>query len=361
MQHWTIALFLLPLVAATVLAGALAAFFWARRAAPGARPAAVLMLAVLEWSSFYLLELVTPDLQTQLFWVRWEYLGIVIVPVAWLAFALEFTGRREWVRPPYLVLASLVPFATVLMVWTNDAHHLFYAQVQQVPTGALFPLSLTYGPWFWAHIGYVYAALLVGGLLLVRHVWGPGRAHRRQVVAALLSALGPCLGSALYLLRWMPTLPVDLTPFGFALSGPFLAWAVTRLGMFRVVPLARETVVQELPDGLLVLNHAGRVADANPVALRILGRGAEDVLKRPLAEVLADRQDLLAFLQAPRRPGHPHRGGPRGGAALRTPHLAAARPGRRPHRPGGYLPRRHRVEATGRGTAGLARTLPSPL
>ena len=51
---------------------------------------------------------------------------------------------------------------------------------------------------------------------------------------------------------------LDLTPYGFMLTALFLAWGLGREGILEAMPVSRSTVVQELGDGLLVLDPRGR-------------------------------------------------------------------------------------------------------
>jgi hypothetical protein len=46
------------------------------------------------WTAGYALELSGADLPTKIFWAKAEYIAIASVPVAWLAFALQYTGRE---------------------------------------------------------------------------------------------------------------------------------------------------------------------------------------------------------------------------------------------------------------------------
>jgi PAS domain-containing protein len=51
-----------------------------------------------------------------------EYLGIAIVPTAWLALALQYTGREKWLTRRNLALLAIEPFVTLLLAWTNELH-----------------------------------------------------------------------------------------------------------------------------------------------------------------------------------------------------------------------------------------------
>jgi len=297
-MDWEYLAYMAPLLAATVGSAVLAAFLWRRRPAPGARAATVLMLAVMQWSFFYLLELGTVGREIQLLWLRLEYLGIVTVSVAWVAFALDYTGRRKWLTPRNLALLSILPLVTLLMVWTNESHGLYYQQVSLGQSGPFTVLVLTFGPWYWVHILYAYTLLLLGTGILIRFIFESKRMYRRQAALLLLGALAPWAASAVYLLKLLPLPNVDLTPFAFALSGLALALAISRFRLFDVVPVAREAVVESMSDGLIVLDLQDHIVDLNPVAQRIIGCQGREAIGRPADQVLSHRPDMLKTLRA---------------------------------------------------------------
>lgn len=65
------------------------------------------MLTASFWGSPYLLQLLSVW-PSAMFWYKVKFIGIVGVPVAWLSFALEYTGRKKWVSKRSLTLQSLI-------------------------------------------------------------------------------------------------------------------------------------------------------------------------------------------------------------------------------------------------------------
>ncbi|HID64984.1 MAG TPA: ATP-binding protein [Anaerolineae bacterium] len=150
MIHWQYTPYVLPLVIAAALSAALALFVVRRRRfISGAVPFVLLMLAIVWWSLGYALELGSAALAAKIFWAKVQYLSIVTVPIAWLACALQYTGRGRWLTSRNLILLAIEPFVTLLLVWTNDVHRLFYSSTGLDASGSFSALDLAYGPWFW--------------------------------------------------------------------------------------------------------------------------------------------------------------------------------------------------------------------
>jgi len=280
-MNWQATPLALPFFLATGVSAALALYAWRRRPAPGALPFVGLMLAVATWSLGYALELAGADLAIKLVWAKAQYLGIVSVPVAWLVFALQYTGRSPWLKRRGLLLLMIVPLVTLTLVWTNDVHHLIWSSTNLHPRGAFSILALSYGPMFWVFAAYTYVALLLGSFLLLLALFYAPRLVRRQVTALLIAVLAPCAANLLYLSDLNPLDHLELTPLAFTLSGLAIAWGLFRLRLLDVVPVARDAVIESMGEGVIALDGQGCIADLNPAAERLLGCTTAKIVGQP--------------------------------------------------------------------------------
>jgi len=165
----TYVLTIVPLLIATAISAWLAVYARLRRPARGMAPLATLMAAVALWSLGYALELASGSLPTKIFWAKFQYLGIVTIPVAWLALALEYTGWERWVTARTLLPGSIIPLTTLLLVWTNDAHGLIWREIGLDTSGSPSVLVMPYGSWFWVHTAYSYLLLSTDTVLPGTH------------------------------------------------------------------------------------------------------------------------------------------------------------------------------------------------
>src|SRR5512138_77852 len=104
---------MLPLALGALVSGAVALYTWQNRQAIGAGPFAIMMLMLYEWEICYIFQLAGTDLPTKLFWDKLMFVGVVSTPVAWLAFALEYTRRRPLVNVRRLALLCIFPILTL--------------------------------------------------------------------------------------------------------------------------------------------------------------------------------------------------------------------------------------------------------
>jgi len=291
-MYWHSIPYGLPLIIASAVSAALARSAWRRRPTPGAKPFALLMLAVTEWSLGYALELGSIDLPTKVFWARVQYLGIVIVPATWLAFTLEYTGQTCWLTRPNPIWLALEPLITLLLVWTNEAHGLIWSDLR-LDTGGSFPvLASTHGVGFWVHAAYAYLLLWLGSFLLIRMLIRAPHLYRGQASALLMGVLAPWVGNALFLSGMNPVPHLDLTPFAFTFTGLAVAWGLLRFRLLDIVPTAHDAIVESMRDMVIVLDAQNRIVDFNPAAQRVVGRPASEVIGQPAAQALSNWSDL---------------------------------------------------------------------
>ena len=80
---------------------------------------------------------------------------------------------------------------------------------------------------------------------------------------------------------------------GLLAGRPGAELGLYQIRLLNLVPIARSAIVENMPDGVMVLDDKDRVIDCNPAALQLLGAQLNAVLGQPVAEVLQTRRDLL--------------------------------------------------------------------
>ncbi|HET9221627.1 MAG TPA: histidine kinase N-terminal 7TM domain-containing protein, partial [Roseiflexaceae bacterium] len=285
--------YILALAFIATLSALLALMMWRRGTAPGAIPLAVLTLGVAVWATAYALSLAFVELSTQLLLYNFVYFGICLLPASWLAFALEYGGMGSWLTRRRLALLTIMPVWTLVMVWTNDLHRLFRTEVYQTEVGSYKILATTLGPVFWVHTLYSYLLLGLGTFLLLRNILRMSRIYRRQTGALVVAVSAPWIGNALYLSGINPFPYLDFTPLAFAISGVALAWDLVRFHLFEIMPVARSLVLENMEDGVIVLDARNRIVDMNAAAQRFSNRNAAAVIGQPADLVFAQWKDLV--------------------------------------------------------------------
>jgi signal transduction histidine kinase len=127
-----------------------------------------------------------------------------------------------------------------------------------------------YGPFFWILLIYTYALILIGlGLLFRASSRFPAR-YRSQQIFIMLGALLPVFLNFVYLFGSNPIPGFDWSLIGFLFASAALSFSISRTPLFSLVPLARDLVLENMYDGIIVIDQNGFIADTNPSARQIL-------------------------------------------------------------------------------------------
>ncbi len=296
-MHWQSTPFVLLVLTAAVISGWLALTAWHRRPAPGATAFCLLMLAVAEWSLGYALELASPDLPTTLFWDNIAWLGSVSAPTLWLAFALQYTGRARWLSRRIMALLVVEPLITLLLVWTNQFHHLIENNFALDPNVPFSALVVDYGAWYWVNIAYSYLLLLFGTFLicaLIPALFRSARLYRWQAGALLIAVLAPWVVNALTISGLSPfPKHLDLTPFAFTITGLAFGWSLWRYRLLDIVPVAREIVIESMSDAVIVVDEQDRIVDLNRAAQRLASSTASQAVGQLFSQMFSAWPELV--------------------------------------------------------------------
>jgi len=246
----------------------------------------------------YALELASTSEAIKLISFRIKFLAIVLVPVFWMLFALQYTGRTQYVTVPRIALLCVVPFMTTLLVWTNQFHGLMWKSLGVTALGDISVITNPTGTWFWVHAAYSYILIMSATYFLFRQFAGSPGVYRRQLTALLVSVIAPMIANAITIFG---NQPIDFTPFAFAITGLALTWGLLRFQLFNLVPVARTVVVDSMTDGVIVLDAQGRIVDLNPIAKGIVNRAAPEIIGLHISQAiehLGAKLDLAKWRQS---------------------------------------------------------------
>jgi PAS domain S-box-containing protein len=283
---------LLPLCTAVVEV-MLAYDTWRRRGDPASMPFLALTFLVGLWSFGNAFELSSVTAATAFFWVRIEYLSIVSVPVVWLVMMLAFSERRSTLSRTWIASLMLVPLITTAIIWSSAAMPLFWSEFSIDTLNPLTVIRVQRGPWFWAHTAYSYLMLAGGTFLLIRSlIIAPGL-YRDQSLALLLGVTAPWFVNVLFVFNLIPKAFPDPTALAFVITGLAFSWAMREAGLFELGPMAYREVIQQMSDGVVVLDPLNRVVDINLSAARAFSLPARQLIGQPFKQVMANWPDLI--------------------------------------------------------------------
>ena|GEM_PF-2533854 len=285
---WPLWLTALVLIALKVAA-------WPRRTARGGRVFMAMIWFALAWCVGCGAEAVADSLAAKLMWVRVEYVGYMGAPFCFLLLVLQLDRRSRWLSGPRLLLLALVPALTVGLFWTNDLHHLVwqsYSLDLSLPARYLGPVA---GPWYWVDVGYSLMEMIVALAILWHRYRREQGVRRRQALLMLAALVPPTLSVPAYLAGAYHALRLSYDPTAVSMmfTVPLLAWGLFRHRLFALVPVARDRVIEEMSDGVIVVSDSGELVDLNPAAERTFNLVKSKAVESLVQDVFAGWPGLV--------------------------------------------------------------------
>ena len=249
------------------------------------------------WSFSYAMITLSPTLETKHFWLKLENIGIISVPVLWFFFTAKFTKLDKWLtRKPTMLLFWVIPAISLFFIFSERWFHLYYPSTHiAMENGG--PLLISRGPMYWVALSQSYLLELVGmGMLIWRFIQSR-LVYRRQMLYLIGAVTIPFFMNIVYQLNpgLIPffSVPVDLTPLFFNVTAILLVASIFGLSLFDLVPIARDTVMEHIPEMVFVVDAHDRVVDANLMAQKWLGKPINEISGQDPVEVFRGWPQLL--------------------------------------------------------------------
>ena len=261
---------------------------WRRREAPSARALMVMMAATAFWAFTYALHWLFPNNPAEFFWLDATYLGVVIAPTTFLVFAARFNQLDRWLNRRTLPLLYLIPAMTVILLWTDHYHDVFFGGKRVPGATDIFEG----GPWYYVGLIYFFAMVIAGYIFMLIGYFRQHGIYRRQSLLIMLGSLiAPAVG-LLGVLGLSPLPGLDLIPMVFTILGVFYTLGLLRLSMFDIVPVAKQIVFDTMQEGMLVIDHQFRLVEMNASAEKLLQCERDTAIGKPV-EPLLNKWQLL--------------------------------------------------------------------
>lgn len=248
-----------------------------KRNTPLGRVFILLISCALLWTVAFLFELRTPTLAMKLLFARIQFIGIALIPFAWLQLSLLLSGRR---MPRMFWLLSWSLSGIVLaFIWFVPTPNLFWANPSLVPVRELFlTVDYDYGPLFTMVLMPLVNIMILSSLgLLVHLLVQPHPMYRRQTLLIIVGTLIPLMVNLLYIFGITPVPHLNYSTSTLSITGVLTGYALFKYRYLELYPLARDIIFEQMHDAVFVFNARGTVIDANQAARQIVGVGKDSV------------------------------------------------------------------------------------
>jgi PAS domain S-box-containing protein len=270
-----------PMLASFAFMWVLALYSWRHRSSPGAVALSVACAGAGLWALGNACELSFTNRDVAFWWFRFQMFLSTPSAVAALCFVLQYAGLGRLLTRITLTLL-IAPSILMLPVYLVNDAVMLWPRVEYLDgrfARVLSPLGVA-----WNLYGLATLALTVAAAMVL-YVRSP---LYRKPAALLMLGHSAIVGAQVLEMRWpVPVLQPNLLILSIDFALVMYAVAFFRYRLLDVVPVARESVFERLPDAVIVLDTGRRIADLNLSAQQLLGVRRTRALGRDAAYVLA--------------------------------------------------------------------------
>lgn len=198
-------------------------------------------------------------------WDPWNfekfiYIGTCFLPVAIFFTGLIFAKTKITFKKRYL-LFFIVPALSLIVLWTNDYHHLFYKHYS-ININEGVP-----GSYMIVHNIYSYSLLLLGVFQMIKATSKNSGFFSKQSLLLILGISIPLVTNILGTFKIL-TMTVYITPISFALTMICFAFAIFKFQFLGIAPIAVQIIANRISDSYLVLDDYLVMSDFNETFLK---------------------------------------------------------------------------------------------
>lgn len=247
---------------------------WRLPAFPGRSGFVGMLSAAAWWATAAALENMAVPSSTKILWAEMAWPGIVATPIHWALFVWAYCKGEERIRGPAVRrLATAVPLLVWAVALSNDWHGLLYPRTTPMAPEPGSPIAYDHGAAFYAIVVGLYVMMLFSMVVVVDAAQRAPALYRRHYLGFALAMLFPWTANIGYVTGTMLLFGFDPTPFSFLLMGSIFYWLISRRQLFDLLPVAHRTLLDALPDVVMVLDGDGMVVEANAAATGLAATG----------------------------------------------------------------------------------------
>lgn len=210
------------------------------------------------------------------------YICACFLPVSFLFTGLIFSNTKITFKKKYL-LFFIIPITSLIMLWTNNWHHLFYQNYSINMNKTVF------GNYFYIHNIYTLALYFIGLIYLIKYSIKNSGIFSKQAILIIVAALLPITINLLGSFQII-SVSIYLTPMCFSLTVLLCAVAIFKFQFLGVTPIALQKIVDRISDGYVVLNEYYIITDFNKTFLDVFKLKPEDLRSKKFIKFLSDRK-----------------------------------------------------------------------
>ena len=197
-----------------------------------------------------------------MFLVDTSYIGLCLTPVA-LLYLGKVILHPDWKPHPLHLLFAVIPVISIIIIFTNNMHNLFFVQF------ALSPSEIITGPYFVFHSIYSYGCIAVSIFFMIISSARNSGFFSKQSLFVILGLLITLIPNVLYSFDLMD-MPYSISTSTFTITLLCFFIAFYKYRFISSMPINIQQVVDLVSDGYLVVDKQFDILYYNKALFNLL-------------------------------------------------------------------------------------------
>ena len=271
----------IPVLVTAFFCSILAIFIRKHKNARASGHLLALLILVAIWCVSYVFELCFVNEKQKLIAIMIQYISIPSIPVLFALFVYRYTNPSKKTRHPSLTsLLFLIPASATLLMFTNSWHYIMYSgwTISSTSGTAYTFLIPQYGLGFMVSTAYSYIVTIATFIYIIYVSVKTTKFFSAQAIVLFCCAAVPISANMMYFLKSSSSIYLDLTPIAFLFSAALMTYLVTGMKLLDLQPLARDMIIENATDGMILLDSHYIVLDLNPMTEKIFSVQKKEAL-----------------------------------------------------------------------------------
>ena len=214
--------------------------------------------------------------------LRIELLFLCFIPPTYLLFMLKFTSHRHWMKSWRQLTLFALPLLNILFGLNSDFETMIWKDIEFLYLNNLMTVNYEFGNWL--IIFWLFSIAIMGFAFyeVNRHIKLSINLENSQANNFKIAA---GISFVLSFLSLLPQFQPDVSKIiaiGYAISGILIGFSIYHYQLFDLSPVIYQSLLENLQDGIIVVNQEFRVLQINERAASLLNLDSKNLLGQAL-------------------------------------------------------------------------------
>lgn len=234
------------------------------------------------WNMFLGFHVATTSYNLKIIFHELKYIGISTLPIHLFFFVISYTKFSSKVNFKKLRLLYIVPIISMMIIMTNNCHHLFRKDIWVGTIGMTKVVLAKNAVGFYMLTGYAYFLYILSLVFVVGAIINTPSVYRRKYYSVIFGILFPFVVNVIYNQQGMNSNFYDPTPIALTVTVLVMLFAIKEKDVFDTKPVARNLVFKHINTPIIVIDSSGIVLDLNDSAINLFDIDIKAVIAKKI-------------------------------------------------------------------------------